>query len=192
VYRGFLNHPSLRCQDKKVLAELQQSLDGLFTSTLAVSTTWPDIKAFGKSTESLDVQTMSAIPLAVRCGNIQSQLRATFFPDACDREIPRSIQAFAAGRTSASCITRQHFLAVPDSLVFILQRKHVRDGSVVRDETQFEFGLDLDVSEFVAPDIKDAGSYKFSLSSVVVHSGSAKGGHYRVFQRVQDDGRDIW
>jgi len=172
-----------------VLANLHQSLHGLFTSTLRVRTTWPDIKESGTA---MEFQAMSAIPLALHCGDIQRQLRATFFPDACDREIPKTLQALAPGRKTANCMTQQHFITVPDSLVFILQRKRNQHGTVVRDESPFEFGIDLDVSEFVSSDTKDAGSPQFSLSSVVVHSGGAQGGHYRVFQRVQNEGRDIW
>lgn len=56
---------------------------------------------------------------------------------------------------------------------------------------RFEYPLELDLKEFVSPDLPKDESYNYELKSIIIHRGGAFGGHY--FAYIKDDLKEgVW
>eukprot|EP00658_Telonema_sp_P-2_P020264 TRINITY_DN1800_c0_g2_i5.p1 TRINITY_DN1800_c0_g2~~TRINITY_DN1800_c0_g2_i5.p1 ORF type:complete len:2345 (+),score=758.67 TRINITY_DN1800_c0_g2_i5:146-7036(+) len=75
----------------------------------------------------------------------------------------------------------------PPSVVFHLTRFNPFTCEKVND--RFEFGHDLDLNEYLAPDARERGDCaQYKLGGIVIQSGSAGGGHYYSFIRDRATG----
>jgi ubiquitin carboxyl-terminal hydrolase 40 len=81
---------------------------------------------------------------------------------------------------------------LPPILTLSLQRftYDLRSYQRIKETGRFEFPLELDLAEFMEDSIRLATSTKvntvYELYSVIIHSGSAYGGHYHTFIRDMD------
>jgi len=79
--------------------------------------------------------------------------------------------------------------AAPEILMLQFQRAIMdwNKGTTKRCETRIEYDLSLDLSRFQKPRYRGSNALRYRLTTVIMHSGDAKGGHY-VAYNVQPDG----
>jgi len=88
---------------------------------------------------------------------------------------------------------KRELRTLPSVLTFNVSR--FDDGYKKKSKKKYKYAYDLDLSKYYSNELKlvqENLKIRYSLQSIVIHSGSVNSGHYYVFTRKIESDRSVW